>query len=221
MEHAKRIKVDLPPIMEEHKLQPDPGCAYKSRGYASFVFEAGELRKRPQRPYETPARSTKAGRAGKRVDLGPLPEGFVSSSEFLAMLAQVLTGVQDMEQGQADKAELGVHLIRTCCKGGAVQISPGFHQDGFQYVALIVLERSNAAGAENCLAVDKCAEPFMTRKLEPGEGLIFNDQKLWHHVTDLTIADPSKGPGFRSMLIVTVDLEWRTASVPVSMKLTF
>ena len=189
-------------------LGVDPQCAYKRRGYASFIFKEGVLTQKPHGAYETPLSSTKPGRAGKKVDLTPLPAAFLSSCVMQDLQKEILKAVREFERKECLDAELNMHLIRTSCEVTRAMITPGFHQDGFHYVCLLALERINARGALTQLS-RSCSdsEIFLEEVLCPGNGVIFDDRRLWHHATDLEIDEPSNGPAFRSMLIVTVTVQ--------------
>ncbi|MCW1889034.1 2OG-Fe dioxygenase family protein [Vibrio chagasii] len=62
------------------------------------------------------------------------------------------------------------------------QVAPeGVHQDGFDHIALIGVNRHNIVGGEIMLYQDSHEAPFFRKVLEDGEVAMLADSKLWHN----------------------------------------
>jgi len=81
-----------------------------------------------------------------------------------------------------DLHEFDIHQMRVICSGGAAQLSPeGWHQDGYDCVAMIGIDRCNILGGEVLLSTSKTEPPFMTAVIDPGTMVIIDDSHLWHN----------------------------------------
>ncbi|WP_293267601.1 2OG-Fe dioxygenase family protein [Neptunomonas sp.] len=62
----------------------------------------------------------------------------------------------------------------------------GIHQDGSQFLSILVLNRSNVAGGSNALYKDKTGKhPLTEVTLEPGEILHVRDNEVFHNVSQV------------------------------------
>ena len=93
----------------------------------------------------------------------------------------------------ADGQKVDVHQMRCITDGGAAELAPeGVHQDGFDAIGMVSINRHNARGGElhlykNVYEVDQGGplnrpetEPFVKYEMEDGEMVIIDDKKLWH-----------------------------------------
>ncbi|MAH48533.1 agglutination protein [Candidatus Pacearchaeota archaeon] len=83
--------------------------------------------------------------------------------------------------------EIEIHQMRVITQeDGTARVSPeGVHQDGFNYISMIGVSRSNAQGGELLLYEGKNSEPFMRRALKDGEMVMIRDDELWHNATPI------------------------------------
>ena len=66
--------------------------------------------------------------------------------------------------------------MRAKCTGGATQLSPeGWHQDGYDCIAMIGINRCNIFGGHVLLATSKTEDPFMQAVLDTGTMVIVDD----------------------------------------------
>jgi 2OG-Fe dioxygenase len=93
----------------------------------------------------------------------------------------------------------GVNLFRTFTN---VVSKP--HRDNERFVILYVLDRVGD-GAETSLynAADPTAEPVLRHQLDPGELIIFDDERFMHDASPLV--PPPGGVAHRDVLVCTVD----------------
>lgn len=88
----------------------------------------------------------------------------------------------------------------------------GAHEDGADYiVSALVINRDNIVGGESQIIeqlADGSKEIICRHTLQPGEFVFQADSRdeitygtdLWHHVTPFSLADPSKGEGWRDII---------------------
>jgi len=78
--------------------------------------------------------------------------------------------------------EMDIHQMRVKCQGGATQLSPeGWHQDGYDCIAMIGINRCNIMGGEILLSTSKTEPPFLEAVMDPGTMVIVDDSHLWHN----------------------------------------
>ena len=81
-----------------------------------------------------------------------------------------------------ERFTMDIHQLRVKCTGGATQLSPeGWHQDGYDCIAMIGINRCNIIGGEILLSTDKTESPFMEAVMDPGTMVIVDDSHLWHN----------------------------------------
>ncbi|MDR9828779.1 2OG-Fe dioxygenase family protein [Vibrio sp. FNV 38] len=86
--------------------------------------------------------------------------------------------------------EIEVHQMRIAAVFDETQVAPeGVHQDGFDCIALIGIDRHNIVGGEVLLYNDNHTAPFYRKVLENGEVAILDDHKLWHNAMPIRIVD--------------------------------
>jgi|TARA_R110002020_G_scaffold173286_1_gene364097 hypothetical protein len=99
--------------------------------------------------------------------------------------------------------EMDIHQMRVRCTGGATQLSPeGWHQDGYDCVAMIGITRCNIIGGQALLSTSKTEPPFLEAVMDPGTMIIIDDSHLWHNGRSIQPIDDSK-PAYMDMVIFT------------------
>ncbi|MEL6654577.1 MAG: 2OG-Fe dioxygenase family protein, partial [Bacteroidota bacterium] len=88
----------------------------------------------------------------------------------------------------------------------------GAHEDGADYIiSALVINRDNIVGGESQIIeqlADGSKEIICRHTLQPGEFVFQADSRdeitygtdLWHHVTPFSLADPSRGEGWRDII---------------------
>ena len=105
-------------------------------------------------------------------------ESDILHSEGMAEMCQVFMDLNHLPNGQ----EIEIHQMRIAAIYEETQIAPeGVHQDGFDHIALIGIDRSNIEGGELLVYKDSNEEPFFRKILEDGEVAMVDDRKLWHN----------------------------------------
>ena len=95
-----------------------------------------------------------------------------------------------------------VHQIRVIATDDSVSPVPeGIHQDGFNFIAIVCVNRKNIMGGVNKV-FSLNEELVYSSVLKQGEMLFMNDRELKHHVSDVIRIDNSKD-AYRDVLIIT------------------
>ena len=98
---------------------------------------------------------------------------------------------------------MDIHQMRVRCTGGATQLSPeGWHQDGYDCIAMIGVERCNIIGGEVLLSTSKTEPPFMEAVMDTGTMIIVDDSHLWHNGRSIQPIDDDK-PAYMDAMIFT------------------
>ena len=124
----------------------------------------------------------------------------VLQSDAFKEICLVFNRCCDLIDGQ----RIDVHQMRVKCSGGASQLSPeGWHQDGYDCVAMIGVDRNNIIGGEALLSTSKTESPFLKATLETGTMLIIDDSYLWHNGRSVQPINDDE-PAWMDMLILTL-----------------
>ena len=99
--------------------------------------------------------------------------------------------------------EIAVHQIRTTTSAKQVgQPAPeGIHRDGVDLVGIFCVNRDQIEGGITSLYKSKNDAPILSKILNPGEFLIFNDNQFFHYTSPIT-AMPSQ-QGIRDVFVLT------------------
>lgn len=105
-------------------------------------------------------------------------EAGILSSDGMKEMCHLFVQSNGLPNGQ----EIEIHQIRIAAIYDETQVAPeGVHQDGFDHLALIGIDRRNIVGGEIML-YNSCDEaPFFRKILENGEVAMLADSKLWHN----------------------------------------
>ena len=77
--------------------------------------------------------------------------------------------------------EIEVHQMRVITSEGG-QLSPeGVHQDGYDRIAMLSVDRHNITGGHLLLHKTKNGDPIVDMELDQGEIAFINDRELWHN----------------------------------------
>ena len=94
----------------------------------------------------------------------------------------------------SDGQELEIHQLRVkVLNNEPTPVAPeGVHQDGYNYIGMIGINRTNITGGELLAYKNKEEEPFIRYELGDGEMLMLKDDILWHNATNIEKKDESK-----------------------------
>lgn len=99
--------------------------------------------------------------------------------------------------------EIAVHQIRTTTSAEQIgQPAPeGIHRDGVDLVGIFCVNRDQIEGGTTSLYKSKNDTPILSKILNPGEFLIFNDNQFFHYTSSIT-SMPSQ-QGIRDVFVLT------------------
>ncbi len=108
------------------------------------------------------------------------------SSDGMREMCQLFIESNGLPDGQ----EIEIHQIRITAIYDETQVAPeGVHQDGFDHIALIGIDRHNIVGGEIMLYSDNHEAPFFRKVLENGEVAMLADRELWHNARPIRAID--------------------------------
>ena len=103
--------------------------------------------------------------------------------------------------------EIEIHQMRIITTGQLTPVSPeGVHQDGYDYIAIIGIDRYNIFGGAAQVYKTYGGKPIFECHLQSGEMLIINDKELWHNAIDISRIDES-ATGYMDAFILTAKYE--------------
>jgi hypothetical protein len=185
-------------VADQHVKPPHAG---RFRRYGRFAYSRNvpTLRPLPHQPFfQSREVNTYAG--GIQREFEPLRRVFAESPLLRAIL---LAGVAAFV-GEDDHRswELGVHQIRVIglSEQAGAPTPEGPHRDGFDYVAMHLINRRNVDGGQTLLHAG--AEDISILLKEPLETIFVDDRRCLHGATEIRPRDPAD-VAVRDTLIVT------------------
>ena len=101
--------------------------------------------------------------------------------------------------------EVDIHQMRVITLHEDTPGSPeGFHQDGYDCIAMFGIRRHNISGGELLVSNGKDQEPFVCLPINDGTGAFLDDQALWHNATDINPEQPEPR-GYMDSFILTAN----------------
>lgn len=94
--------------------------------------------------------------------------------------------------------EVEIHQMRIISKAynkELVKVAPeGIHQDGFDKIAIVSINRSNIQGGAAHIYRNKYDKqhPILSTVMKDGEVITFNDRELWHWASEISLVDQTK-----------------------------
>ena len=169
---------------------------YRLRRYSVVRVEDGRghwyIERRPQRSFNQSAEYNKfqgdIDRAFEDI------EDDVITSQGMREICQTFKKANELP----DKQKIEVHQMRVVTQDdGVASVAPeGVHQDGYDCIAIVGINRHNIEGGELLVSEEKDAKPFLKRGLSDGEIIMLDDSRFWHNASDIKAADKAqKGYG--------------------------
>ncbi len=112
-------------------------------------------------------------------------------SEGMREICEMFMASNELADGQ----EIEIHQIRIAAVYDETQVAPeGVHQDGFDHIAIIGVERHNIVGGEIMLYNQRHEAPFYRQVLKNGDVAMLDDSRLWHNASPIrTVKRGEKG----------------------------
>ncbi|CAM4196988.1 2OG-Fe dioxygenase family protein [Vibrio agarivorans] len=170
---------------------------YRLRRYSVITLQHGEVIETGKHNFmQTDQINHFQGNVVRQFE--PLLPQTLSSPGFLEM-CELFVETNLLVEGQ----EIEVHQMRIAAVYDETQVAPeGVHQDGFDCIALIGIDRHNIVGGEVLLYQDNHAAPFYRKVLENGEIAMLDDHKLWHNAMPIRTVDHNQ-EGHMDVFVLT------------------
>ena len=104
---------------------------------------------------------------------------------------------------------VGAHQIRVSCSAQSIGtiVPEGDHQDGFMYVMICVVSRSNISGGDTDIVRQLNPRTATTYSLEPGHVVVIDDRDAYHYTHPIEIAETqTQSTGYRDALVLTFEI---------------
>jgi len=177
------------------------GGRYRKRRHAAFRAEAGGITRKPHQPHYQ-SRDYNALNGGVARWFDPMLDSTAGSSSFQAIMAfcnALFSGLTPVPAWHVE-----VHQFRIEARPGeAGRPTPeGMHQDGVDWVLVLMAGRVNIAEGETTIhALDRKLLGSFTLR-EPLDSALVDDHRVFHGVTPVQPLDPAL-PAHRDVLVVT------------------
>jgi hypothetical protein len=163
----------------------------KARDVIYYERHEGELQ---LREYETITITDRAGIKGERI---PARVTLLKDPQAVELIMTFLNLIPP--ERRQSKGTFGVNLFRTYTN---VVTAP--HRDDEEFIFIYVLNRVGD-GAQTHLQDANTATIDFEQQLQPGELIVFDDERYLHHASSL--ASDADGHAMRDALVCTVDYE--------------
>jgi len=126
---------------------------------------------------------------GKPREYAPLPHVIADTVGVRKIIAYHLSYLPLSQRGT--KYLINMHVIRFTARPGRPcdTSPPGLHKDGEKYIATHLLERCGAQGGEVVITNNDKQEIDRFTMHEPGECYIFDDDRVWHMLTPVSVLE--------------------------------
>ncbi|WP_434360572.1 2OG-Fe dioxygenase family protein [Parasalinivibrio latis] len=179
-----------------HQLEPSFGCLpttpyadgeYRLRRYSVIRMDGDEIRHMPHHTF-VQSEDINHHQGGVVRDFEEIEED-VLLSEGMAEMCRVFKE----QNGIDDDQDIEIHQMRIITLDEVTPVSPeGIHQDGFDHIAIIAIERDNIQGGEIMVYRDKTEQPFFSMPMDKGDMALIDDHALWHNANPIRPLDPCR-----------------------------
>jgi hypothetical protein len=101
--------------------------------------------------------------------------------------------------------KIEIHQMRIITSSGPTEVAPeGIHQDGYDCIAMIGVNRHNITGGEILVYNSKKGSPFVRHALGSGDMILLDDKTLWHNAHPIHAVDSAK-LGYMDLFVLTAN----------------
>ena len=173
---------------------------FRNRAFSNGDFLNGEFKWKEHYLFEQ-SRILNKYAGGLKRDFMPISDvikSFVENLLFKQTFASVIPNAD---------YHVGVHQIRTLCndKHMGYPAPEGIHQDGFDYIAVLSINRVNLSGGITCLFdIAKEDEIVFEGIMDGGNALVLDDVNLKHYTSPITPKIPNLTT-YRDVIVITYE----------------
>lgn len=188
---------ELSPSFDQLPKTDHADGEYRLRRYSIVRVSNGKVQIMPERRFmQSDEVNTFQGNVCRSFE--PLDESMLSSAGMFEM-CEVFKNANLL----SDEQEIEIHQIRIATIHGETQVAPeGVHQDGFNHIAVIGIDRHNIEGGEFMVYRDKTDIPFLSMALQQGEVAILADNQLWHNARPIKAVKQNE-QGYLDLFVLT------------------
>lgn len=191
-------------------LPPDPhlrdGGAYRYRRHASYILDLGDdrLSRVPHRAHWQPVEYN-ALHGGIERWFAPVDEAIDRAPAWGALLHRLGHLFAAAADTSPEAWFIEAHQFRIDTAQGIGRPTPeGAHRDGVDYVAVILVERSDVRGGETRVFQAEAPTGVRFTLTEPWSALLLDDARVIHETTPIQPSlQPHARPGWRDTLVLT------------------
>lgn len=123
----------------------------------------------------------------------------VINSEGFREMCRLFSQANELDE----ETDIEIHQIRIAANQRAAEVAPeGVHQDGFDHIAIVSIERDNIEGGNFQVYKQKDQAPILSIPLDCGEVAMLDDSELWHYAQPIRPKNPGK-PGNMDVFVLT------------------
>jgi len=178
------------------------GGRYRKRRHAAFRVAGDAIERKPHQAHYQ-SRDYNALNGGIARWFEPVAEAAASSPALRAILA-ACNALFDPLSPATPAWHVELHQFRVEARAGAEgrPTPEGMHQDGVDWVLVLLVARENVAEGETRISGPDQAPLGSFTLTDPMDAAFVNDHRVFHGVTPVVPADPSR-PAHRDVLVVT------------------
>lgn len=107
--------------------------------------------------------------------------------------------------GLRPESVVEAHQIRWHCRNRVTIPAPeGTHQDGFDFIAMFMVDTADLSGGEVLVYPSPDRNPLLKANLKPGEYVVLNDKKVFHDAAPL-VPEPNERDGHWDLIVLTAN----------------
>jgi len=126
-------------------------------------------------------------------------EEHIINSDALLEMCEIFKQANNL----SDQQVIDIHQMRITAIYEQTKVSPeGIHQDGFDHIAMIAIDRQNISGGELLIYNSNQESPFLHKVLDSGEVALLDDHRLWHNATPIALLNKSE-EGHMDVFVLT------------------
>jgi len=174
---------------------------YRYRRFSRFSVTGSNITRMPHSTFSQNLYNNRL-LGGIQRDYQELNEDIVRERHFVSLLIKFSSYCQI--QSDIQSIEIGVHQIRiTCSSRQPGNPTPeGIHRDGVDTIGILCVNRHTIEGGVTSLFYPDWDSLIFQEELHPGQLLIVDDKRLWHHTSPIKPVLFSD-EGFRDVLVFT------------------
>ncbi len=177
------------------------GGRYRKRRHAAFRAGHGGIERKPHQPHYQ-SRDYNALNGGIARWFEPMLEGAAQSGSFRAILAMCNGLFSELTPAPSWHVEAHQFRIEARPDAEGRPTPEGMHQDGVDWVLVLMVRRVNIAEGETSIhGLDRSLLGSFTLR-EPLDSALVDDHRVFHGVTPVRALDPAL-PAHRDVLVVT------------------